>query len=175
MHLVCLGHIPYLINRWCSLLDRKKISDIDNKLQNVCIPHNIKVTFLESISLVSQWKAKHSRLFVLYIGVSIMMSYLPTLEYSHFVVYSLGIKLLYSPQAIEEISFAERLVDYYCQTASLVHDESIEIFSLHAHLHLTQQVRLHGGLVKGKTADSGILWGSKGPIFPKDLQNRKII
>lgn len=24
MHLVCLGHVPYLINRWCSQLDKKK-------------------------------------------------------------------------------------------------------------------------------------------------------
>ncbi|CAF3017892.1 unnamed protein product [Rotaria sp. Silwood2] len=96
---------------------------------------------------VSQWKAKNSRLFVLHVGVPIMLNFLPILQYSHFVIYSLAIKLLYAPQTKEEILFAERLMDYYCRTASCVHDESIEIFSLHAHLHLEYQARLHGGLV----------------------------
>ena len=96
--------------------------------------------------MASQWKAKTSRLFVLHLGVPMMLKFLPILQYSHFVIYSLAIKLLYSPQTKEEISFAERLIDYYCRTASTVHDESIEIFSLHAHLHLSYQVRLHGGL-----------------------------
>ena len=59
---------------------------------------------------------------------------------------SLPIQLLYSPQTKEKISFSERLIDYYCRTASIVHDESIKNFSLHAHLHLSYQVLLHGGL-----------------------------
>ncbi|CAF1433030.1 unnamed protein product [Rotaria sordida] len=146
MHLVCLGHIPTLINRWCSHIDKKTISEIDNKLQHLCIPHNMKVVFLESITMASQWKAKNSRLFVLHVGVPIMLNHLPILLFSHFVLYSLAIKLLYSPQTKEEILFAERLLDFYCRTASNVHDSSIEIFSLHAHLHLSYQVRQHGGL-----------------------------
>lgn len=146
MDLICLGHIPYLLNRWCSSLDTKKILDIDNKLKHLRTPHNIKVTFLESITMASQWKAKNSRLFVLHIGVPIMLNILPILEFSHFIIYSLAVKLLYSPQTKEEILFAESLMDYYCRTASSVYDESIEIYSLHAHLHLSYQVRLHGGL-----------------------------
>ena len=37
-------------------------------------------------------------------------------------------------------------MNYYCKTAGLIHDSSIEIYSLHAHIHLAQQVRKHGGL-----------------------------
>lgn len=146
MHLVCLGHIPHLINRWCLILDKIKISNIDKQLQNLCLPHNFKIKFLDSISMSSQWKAKHGRLFALHIGVPIMLKYLPILQYSHFVIYSVAIKLLYSPETKEEIMFGERLIDYYCRTASNVYDPSIEIFSLHAHLHLSHQVRLHGSL-----------------------------
>ncbi|CAF1332759.1 unnamed protein product [Rotaria sordida] len=94
----------------------------------------------------SQWKAKNSRLFVLYVGVPIMANHLPTLLFSHFIIYSLAIKLLHAPQSKEDILLGERLLDYYCRTASNVYDSSIEIFSLHAHLHLGHQVRLHGGL-----------------------------
>ncbi|CAF1561803.1 unnamed protein product, partial [Didymodactylos carnosus] len=122
MHLVCLGHIPSLINRWCTRIDKNTILKIDNKLQQLRIPHNMKVVFLESIKMAWQWKAKNSRLFVLHVG------------------------LLHAPQTKEEILLAERLLDFYCRTASNVHNSSIEIFSLHAHLHLAYQVRQHGGL-----------------------------
>ena len=51
---------------------------------------------------------------------------------------------MYSSQRKEEISCVERLVDYYCSTASIARDQSIEIFSLHGHLHLAYQSRIHG-------------------------------
>ena len=146
MHLVCLCHVPALISRWCSRIDKLSILDIDKKLQLLHILHNMKVVFLESIKLASQWKAKNSRLFILYVGVPIMVNHLPTLLFSHFVIYSLAIKLLHAPQSKENILLGERLLDYYCRTAPHVYDSSIVIFSLHAYLHLGQQVRLHGGL-----------------------------
>ncbi|CAF3793886.1 unnamed protein product [Rotaria magnacalcarata] len=37
-------------------------------------------------------------------------------------------------------------MNYYCKTAPLVHGPSIELYSLHAHIHLAQQVKRHGGL-----------------------------
>ncbi|CAF1042899.1 unnamed protein product [Didymodactylos carnosus] len=87
IHLVCLGHIPSLINRWCSRIDKNTILKIDNKLQQLGIPHNMKVGFLESIKMASQWKAKKSRLFVSHVGVPIMATHLPTLLVSHFVIF----------------------------------------------------------------------------------------
>ena len=75
-----------------------------------------------------------------------MVNHLLNLLFSDLVIYSLAIKRLYSPEAKEEILFAERLPDFYCRTASNVHDSSIKICSLHAHLHVSYQVRQHGGL-----------------------------
>ncbi|CAF4830052.1 unnamed protein product, partial [Rotaria socialis] len=46
----------------------------------------------------------------------------------------------------EDVNFAEKLIHYYCRTIADVYDESLELYSLHAHLHLPSQVRLHGGL-----------------------------
>ncbi|CAF3656548.1 unnamed protein product [Rotaria sp. Silwood1] len=71
---------------------------------------------------------------------------LPTLHASHWTIYCLFVKLLHAPQSLEEIDFAEKLINYYCRTIVDVYDESLELFSLHAHLHLPGQVRLHGGL-----------------------------
>ncbi|CAF3541607.1 unnamed protein product [Rotaria socialis] len=87
-------------------------------LHSAQYPHNEHVTYTESIWAVESWKAKHSRLFVLYLGVPIA----------------------------EDVNFAEKLIHYYCRTIADVYDESLELYSLHAHLHLPSQVRLHGGL-----------------------------
>jgi hypothetical protein len=146
MHLVCLGHVPSLISRWCTRLNKEAILGIDESLQRLRIPHNMKVVFLDSFKLASQWKAKNCRLFVMHVGVPLMIAHLPKLLLSHFVVYSLAIKLLYAPHVKEEILVGERLLEFYCRTAPHVHDSSVEILSLHAHIHLAQQVRQHGGL-----------------------------
>lgn len=71
---------------------------------------------------------------------------LPRLYASHWALYCLAIKLLHAPESPEDISFAERLIDLYCRTISQIHDRPLEYYSLHAHLHLPAQVRLHGGL-----------------------------
>ncbi|CAM4837581.1 unnamed protein product [Rotaria magnacalcarata] len=146
MHLVCLCHIPSVIHRWCQRISKSSIQDVDQSLKQLRTPHNIKVVFLESIQSVNLWKAKNSRLFVLYVGVPIMTNRLPTLLFSHFIIYSLAIKLLHTPQSEQDILLGERLLHYYCRTIANIYDSSMEIFSLHAHIHLGHQVRLHGGL-----------------------------
>ncbi|CAF5021510.1 unnamed protein product, partial [Rotaria sp. Silwood1] len=58
----------------------------------------------------------------------------------------MAVKILHAPESIDEINLGEQIMNYYCKTAPLVHGPSVEIFSLHAHIHLAQQVRRHGGL-----------------------------
>ncbi|CAF4522164.1 unnamed protein product, partial [Rotaria magnacalcarata] len=48
--------------------------------------------------------------------------------------------MLHCPKTIEEIKLEEKLIHYYCETASIIYDEQIELYSLHAHLHLPAQV-----------------------------------
>ncbi|CAF2156229.1 unnamed protein product [Rotaria magnacalcarata] len=146
MHLVCLGHMATLVKRWLPHLERNQLNEIDSQLKLLRLPHNVHAKFNYSIGDVSEWHAKHSRLFVLNVGLPSIISYLPKVMASHFAVYCLAIKLLHCPKSIDEISFAESLIDYYCRTAPLVFDGSIELLSLHAHMHLGEQVRQHGDL-----------------------------
>lgn len=76
----------------------------------------------------------------------LLIDHLPRLNLSHFAIYSLAIRYLHAPRNEEEITFAERLLHLYCQSAPNIFDASIELLTLHVHLHLVQQVRLHGGL-----------------------------
>lgn len=146
MHLVCLNHVPNLIRRWCLQIDRVSIRSIDEKLENTRFPHNIRVMYYESIANANQWKARANRVFVLHIGVPIMAKEIPIIFLSHFFIYSMAIKILHAPDSDDEINLAESLINFYCRTAPMIHGSSIELFSLHAHLHLPEQVRRHGGL-----------------------------
>lgn len=137
----CLGHFPALAWRWCKLLDKPTIQSIDTCLNQLRLPHNINVVFLDSLSISDQWKAKNGRLFILNVGVPIVTLHLPVLLASHFVIYSMAIKILHSPLSSSEVDLAERILSYYCETAKFVHGPSIEIFSLHAHTHLPAQVK----------------------------------
>ena len=101
---------------------------------------------MESIANAGQWKARTNRVFVLNVGVPAVLPHLPVLLASHFLIYAMAIKILHAPQSDEEIALAEEMLNYYCQTAPLIHGSSIELFSLHAHIHLAKQVRRHGGL-----------------------------
>ncbi|CAF1483624.1 unnamed protein product [Adineta ricciae] len=146
MHLICLGHIPSLIKRWCQRVDKSALHAIDVSLDQLLLPHNLSIPFLESIEHAEQWKAKNSRLFVLNVGVPVVTLHLPRLLASHYLLYSLSIIMLHAPKSNDETNLAEDIINYYCKTSTLVHDPSIELFSLHAHIHLAQQVRRHGGL-----------------------------
>lgn len=147
MHLVCINHVPCLIKRWCTQICKSTIHAIDECLDQLRLPHNFKVAYTDSIDNAGQLKARANRVFVLNVGIPIIALRIPSLYASHFLIYSMAIKILHSPESSKEIDFAERLMNYYCQTAPLIHGPSIELFSLHAHIHLAEQVRRHGGLV----------------------------
>ena len=124
----------------------RQVHTIDECLDQVRLPHNLKVAYTESIVNAGQWKARSNRVFVLNVGVPVIVPRIPVLYASHFLIYSMAIKILHAPDSAEELDFAEHLINYHCQTAPLIHGPSIELFSLHAHIHLAKQVRLHGGL-----------------------------
>jgi hypothetical protein len=71
MHLICLGHVQTLIKLWADLINKENVMKIDNMLFTIRVPHNVHVVYKESVSTVGNWKAKHSRLFVLNIGLPI--------------------------------------------------------------------------------------------------------
>ncbi|CAF1259558.1 unnamed protein product [Rotaria sordida] len=146
MHLVCLNHVPTLMKRFTEIISKDAVAEIDSILKRIKIPHEVNVKFIFSIKSVQDWKAKHVRLFILNLGLPIMTQYLPISYASHFSIYCLFIKILHCPKSLEEIQLADKLIHYYCKTSSSIYDKKIELYSLHAHLHLPAQVRNHGGL-----------------------------
>ncbi|CAF3993747.1 unnamed protein product, partial [Rotaria sp. Silwood2] len=146
MHLVCINHISTLVKHWLVFMKAADVLLIDDKLARQKIPHNFNVRFDFSINEINKWKAKHGRLFTLYIGLPILINVLSAPHLLHFAAYVLAIKLLHVPENDREIDLAEQLLHFYCQSSSLIYGPSIELYSLHSHLHLPEQVRHHGGL-----------------------------
>jgi hypothetical protein len=146
MHLCCLGHMSTLIQRWLPMLNKEALNEINSKLFSQRFPHNISVKFNYPLNLCGDWKAKHFRVFVLSIGLPYMLPHLPQLIASHFALYSMFVKLLHCPKSNDEVQLADKIIHFYCQTAPKIYGPAFEIFSLHAHLHLPQQVLTHGGL-----------------------------
>ncbi len=91
MHLICINHVPCLIKRWCTEIDKSSIHSIDKCLDQLYLPHNLKVSYVDSIVNVGQWKARTSRVFVLNVGVPAVVRHLPKLLASHFLIYSMAI------------------------------------------------------------------------------------
>ena len=140
MRLICSDHVPTLIKRFTDVLSKNNIDLIDSILSTLRLPHDIYVKYNYSIQSVNDWKAKDTRLFILNVGLSTLVQYLPTLYSSHFSLYCMFVKILHCPKTMEEIKLADKLIHYYCRTASQVYDPKIELYSLHAHLHLPTQV-----------------------------------
>jgi hypothetical protein len=146
MHLCCLGHMSTLIRRWIPMLSKEAVKEINDIIFSQKFPHNMSVSFNYPFELSGDWKAKHFRVFLLSIGLPCVLPHLPRLVASHFALYCLSIKLLHCPKSNDEIYLADKVINYYCETARQIYGDSIELFSLHAHLHLTEQVLYHGGL-----------------------------
>lgn len=119
---------------------------INSSLLSQRFPNDMSVKFNYSLSCCADWKAEHFRVFLLHIGIPLVLWHLPPNVASHFSLYSLFVKLLHCPESHDEIALADSIIHLYCKTAPEVYDATIEIYSLHAHLHLPQQVLNHGGL-----------------------------
>ncbi|CAF5017525.1 unnamed protein product, partial [Rotaria socialis] len=78
MHLVCLHRVPALIKRFTEVLSKDAIAEVDSMLSSIRLQHDCHVKFNYSIQSIHDWKAKHTRLFILNVGLPIMIQYLPT-------------------------------------------------------------------------------------------------
>ena len=135
-----------LIQRWLPMLNTQALTDIDCKIFSQRFPHSMSAKFNYSLNSSGDWKAKHFRVFLSSIGLPYVLKHLPPVVVSHFALYAMFVKLLHCPKSNEEIKLADKIIHLYCRTASLIYGETIELFSLHAHLYLPKQVLTHGGL-----------------------------
>ncbi|CAF3866657.1 unnamed protein product [Rotaria sordida] len=141
MHLCFLGHCSLLLDWWNELVVAQAWLSGNDFLTQIKWPHNFNVQ-LNSFSDRTYWKAHDYRAFFLYLMFPLAFSMLPENISSHFSLYFVFIRTLYFYHDFNEVVEVDPLIKLYCEYASKIYGSSFEIYSTHAHLHLTEKVSI---------------------------------
>jgi len=156
MHLVLQGHAKYVYSKL--LTDRyldeiyigNNIDTINNILKSIQMPHIIQRKPYD-IHEITKWKSNEIKNFLFYQSVPIFINIFKSNEQVSFlykyISYVIAIRILYSPiKNLDDLTVAEDIISNYLISLEETFGLHAYTFTAHAHLHLTDQVRLHGPL-----------------------------
>jgi hypothetical protein len=154
MHLVLQGHCKWIINQYfneskkshCYIGKDEQKNEINMILSSLELPHNFnrKLTTLEKMK---HWKSVQYKIFFFYAIIPTLMWVLPPYYFYFLCGYVFSIRLLYEPINNEEdIEMAENILIKYVKELWSYFGLYAYDYTVHAHLHLADQVRMHGPL-----------------------------
>jgi hypothetical protein len=151
MHLILQGHAKWLYNKLffekdCDLIKCSDFKEINLILKSTKIPHiiNRKPSKIEECN---RWKSSEIKLFLFYLSTPIFIGALSDWYFYRYVSYVIAVRMLYEP--IENINCLKTVEDIFINYMKELNDIfSIEAYTytIHAHLHLVEQVKQHGPL-----------------------------
>jgi hypothetical protein len=155
MHMVCLGICRRLLLYWkgpvgplCVRLGSRAVNELSQKLVSLC-PH-IPFDFARkprSVSEVMRWKATEFRQFLLYSGPIVLGDILPENLYHHFMLLSIGIRILICPQLASKFcDYANDLLVLFVTEAGKLYGKEIYVYNVHSVIHLANDVKNLGPL-----------------------------
>ena len=124
------------------------INKICRELQ---VPHVVKRRF-PGLRASFQYKSSELKLFLFYWALPVLLSCWPRNneeDDNHWhllAMYALGVRLLYEPNDSEKVERARVLIRAYHNQLEETFGVSAYTYTIHAHLHLSKQVLLHGPL-----------------------------
>ncbi|KAJ8672002.1 hypothetical protein QAD02_003261 [Eretmocerus hayati] len=153
MHLVCLGITKRLVSEYwlktsLNFMNKVNMSKLSLRLLN--LNKQIPVDFQRStrqIELVHLWKATEYRFFVLYSGMFIMKDLLPPDAYKHFLLLSIGCRILCSQDYfLKYHAVAKECLEKFVKLAQHpnLYGLKILVINMHNLLHLADQVKYMG-------------------------------
>ncbi|KAJ8685461.1 hypothetical protein QAD02_021254 [Eretmocerus hayati] len=105
MHGQCIGNMKKLLcDYWTNpslrYLTKAQIMQVSSRLTllQFCIPAGFQ-RCTRSLDVLSKWKATEYRLFLLYVGSIVLKGILPEHLYNHFMLFSVGCRVLCSPNS----------------------------------------------------------------------------
>lgn len=155
MHLVCLGVVKRLLQLW--IKGNKNIrlsSEAVNSVSRYLIASKslIPAEFARkprSLNDIDRWKATELRQFLLYTGIVVMKSVLPTNCYNHFLSLSVGIRILTDEQlCVPFNAYANSLLLYFVSNYGNIYGSEYISHNVHNLLHLSNDVLNFGSLDK---------------------------
>jgi hypothetical protein len=152
MHTVFLCHAKKLLVHIQSIITKENILKINQKLRSMNFIHDI-LRRPRSFSNVKKWKAPEVRLFILYIGLSVLAEFLPEETIGDLALYNVILRLLhdYWDNDKELNDSIVSLLKIYINNLSKkvgsdLYPPKLLTISTHTHLHLPLQCKKFGRL-----------------------------
>lgn len=154
MHLVCLGVTRKILLLWMRgkpgkyKLHKPAIDELSDAHLSLVLQTPIEFTRKpRSLWEIDRWKATELRMFLLYTGPLILKYHLPEKIYSHFMCFSVAVRILATPnQTTEQIDYADNLLRYFVYKYKKIYGSVNCSYNVHGLIHLSDDVRKHGHL-----------------------------
>lgn len=151
MQLVCLGVMKRLLQFWHKGKKDVRLSskDVDYVSQYlITIKHYIPSEFARkprNLLEVDRWKATEFRQFLLYTGMVVMKSILPSIYYDHFLSFCVAIRIMADPQLCTTFNaYAHSLLQWFVSNYGTLYDDEYLSYNVHNLLHLANDVQNYG-------------------------------
>lgn len=152
MHTVFLCHSKKLLIYLSKFISKPDIMKISSKLRSIKFIHDI-LRRPRSLVNLHKWKASEIRLFILYIGLPILIEYLPVNECGHLAMYVSILRLMHDHWEDDRKLYDAvcKLINLYQQDLETKIDEenyppNLLTITTHTHLHLPLQCKKFGRL-----------------------------
>ena len=151
MHLVLQGQCKWILKQYLFKSTKPRyhignhVSKINNILARTKLPHNFNRK-IHNMG-IKQWKSSQYKTFLFYLMIPTFMPYLPASFFYPLVGYVIAIRLLYEPiKNLSDIELADSLIKKYFESLKTLFGDYAYDYTIHAHLHLPEQVKKHGPL-----------------------------
>ncbi|KAJ8669395.1 hypothetical protein QAD02_000654 [Eretmocerus hayati] len=147
MHGQCIGNMKKLLcdywtNPSLKYLTKAQIMQLSSRLTllQFCIPAEFQ-RCTRSLDVLSKWKATEYRLFLLYIGPIVLKGTLPKHLYKHFMMFSVGCRILCSPNScLKYLEHARTYLTAFVELPKKYYGLTSQIFNMHSTVHLADDV-----------------------------------
>lgn len=153
MHLVCLGVVKRIIANLLkgpksfriTTQSQKSLDEIMTKFKN-CIPREFSRT-LRPLKDYLKYKATEFRMFLLYIGPVVLKDNVKPEFYKHFLLLSMGIRILCDPTLCIELNdYANTLLISFVEQYKILYGLQGLTYNIHNLIHLCNEVKTMGSL-----------------------------
>ena len=119
-----------------------KIKDVDAKLSKILPTMEIKRLSRSIEDHLKYWKASELRSSLLYYGLPTLYGLLPDNYLNHYILFVQAIYILFKDSISEtDLKEAEKLLDSFCKSFSVLYKERFCTLNVHQLLHLVDDVR----------------------------------
>lgn len=154
MHAVCLGVMKKLLNSWVGgslsvRLGANSVGAISKRLESLkpFIPSEFNRK-PRGLNELARWKATEFRMFLVYLGPTVIKDIVDLGVYEHFLLFHCGIVILLSNRHITNIGteLAGELLNVFVKHSILIYSLEFLVYNVHSLSHLYKDVEVYGSL-----------------------------